>query len=108
MSGQQVQTSFDKGVQRFTWLMIRFMMVMVPFVFVVNGALKQDSNTGQMLFTVAEQIAQLSINMTLHPGDLILTGTPAGTGGESGTFLKTGDVVKLWIEGIGEFGNRIA
>jgi 2-keto-4-pentenoate hydratase/2-oxohepta-3-ene-1,7-dioic acid hydratase in catechol pathway len=74
----------------------------------VNGALKQDSNTGQMLFTVAEQIAQLSINMTLHPGDLILTGTPAGTGGESGTFLKAGDVVKLWIEGIGEFENRIA
>jgi 2-keto-4-pentenoate hydratase/2-oxohepta-3-ene-1,7-dioic acid hydratase in catechol pathway len=74
----------------------------------VNGALKQDSNTGQMLFSVAEQIAQLSINMTLHPGDLILTGTPAGTGGESGNFLKAGDVVKLWIEGIGEFENRIA
>ncbi|MDE2375319.1 MAG: fumarylacetoacetate hydrolase family protein, partial [Hyphomicrobiales bacterium] len=74
----------------------------------VNGALKQDSNTGQMLFTVAEQIAQLSINMTLHPGDLILTGTPAGTGGESGNFLKAGDVVKLWIEGIGELENRIA
>ena len=74
----------------------------------VNGALKQDSNTAKMLFTLAEQIAQLSINMTLHPGDLILTGTPAGTGGESGAFLKSGDVVKLWIEGIGEFENEIA
>ena len=74
----------------------------------VNGELKQDSNTHKMLFTLAEQIEQLSINMTLHPGDLILTGTPAGTGAESGEFLKAGDEVKVWIEGIGEFSNRIA
>jgi len=74
----------------------------------VNGELKQDSNTGKMLFTLAEQIEHLSINMTLHPGDLILTGTPSGTGAESGTFLKAGDVVKLWIENIGEIENRMA
>ena len=74
----------------------------------VNGALKQDSNTAKMLFTLAEQIEQLSINMTLYPGDLVLTGTPSGTGAESGTFLKAGDVVKLWIENIGEFENRMA
>jgi 2-keto-4-pentenoate hydratase/2-oxohepta-3-ene-1,7-dioic acid hydratase in catechol pathway len=74
----------------------------------VNGVLKQDSNTDKMLFTLAEQIEQLSINMALHPGDLILTGTPAGTGAESGEFLKSGDVVKIWIEGIGEFENKIA
>ena len=74
----------------------------------VNGALKQDSNAGKMLFTLAEQIEQLSINMTLQPGDLILTGTPAGTGAESGEFLKAGDLVKIWIEGIGEFSNKIA
>jgi 2-keto-4-pentenoate hydratase/2-oxohepta-3-ene-1,7-dioic acid hydratase in catechol pathway len=74
----------------------------------VNGVPKQDSNTEKMLFTLAEQIAQLSINMTLHPGDLILTGTPSGTGAESGEFLKSGDVVKVWIEGIGEFENKIA
>jgi 2-keto-4-pentenoate hydratase/2-oxohepta-3-ene-1,7-dioic acid hydratase in catechol pathway len=74
----------------------------------VNGELKQDSNTGKMLFTLAEQIEQLSINMTLHPGDLILTGTPSGTGAESGNFLKAGDVVKLWIEKIGEIENRMA
>jgi 2-keto-4-pentenoate hydratase/2-oxohepta-3-ene-1,7-dioic acid hydratase in catechol pathway len=73
----------------------------------VNDVLKQDSNTGKMLFTLAEQIAQLSINMTLHPGDLILTGTPSGTGAESGEFLKSGDVVKIWIEGIGALSNRI-
>jgi 2-keto-4-pentenoate hydratase/2-oxohepta-3-ene-1,7-dioic acid hydratase in catechol pathway len=74
----------------------------------VNGELKQDSNTSNMLFSVAEQIAQLSIGLTLHPGDLILTGTPSGVGAERGEFLKAGDVVKIWIEGIGEFSNRFA
>ncbi len=74
----------------------------------VNDALKQDSNTAKMLFSLAEQIEQLAINMTLHPGDIILTGTPAGTGAESGEFLEAGDVVKVWIEGIGEFSNKIA
>ncbi|MGB6536130.1 MAG: fumarylacetoacetate hydrolase family protein [Xanthobacteraceae bacterium] len=73
----------------------------------VNGELKQNSNTGKMLFSVAEQIEQLSVNMTLHPGDVILTGTPSGTGAESGTFLKPGDLVKLWIENIGEIENRM-
>ena len=73
----------------------------------VNGELKQDSNTRKMLFSLAEQIEQLSINLTLHPGDMILTGTPAGTGAESGEFLKAGDVVKVWIEGIGEFSSKI-
>jgi 2-keto-4-pentenoate hydratase/2-oxohepta-3-ene-1,7-dioic acid hydratase in catechol pathway len=74
----------------------------------VNGELKQNSNTAKMLFTLAEQIEQLSINMTLYPGDLILTGTPSGTGAESGTFLKAGDVVKLWVEKVGEIENRMA
>jgi 2-keto-4-pentenoate hydratase/2-oxohepta-3-ene-1,7-dioic acid hydratase in catechol pathway len=68
---------------------------------------KLGLKTDKMLFTLAEQIAQLSINMTLQPGDLVLTGTPAGTGGESGDFIKSGDVVKLWIEGVGEFENKI-
>jgi 2-keto-4-pentenoate hydratase/2-oxohepta-3-ene-1,7-dioic acid hydratase in catechol pathway len=74
----------------------------------VNGVLKQDSNTSDMIYTLAEQIEQLSTNMTLHPGDLILTGTPAGVGAGRGEFLKAGDVVKLWIEKIGEISNRIA
>ena len=74
----------------------------------VNGVLKQDSNSGSMIFTLAEQIEQLSAGMTLHPGDLILTGTPAGVGAGRGEFLKAGDVVKLWIENIGEIENRMA
>jgi 2-keto-4-pentenoate hydratase/2-oxohepta-3-ene-1,7-dioic acid hydratase in catechol pathway len=74
----------------------------------VNGVLKQDSNSASMIFNLAEQIEQLSAGMTLHPGDLILTGTPAGVGAGRGEFLKAGDVVKLWIEKIGELENRMA
>jgi 2-keto-4-pentenoate hydratase/2-oxohepta-3-ene-1,7-dioic acid hydratase in catechol pathway len=73
----------------------------------VNGVLKQDSNTSEMIFTLAEQIEQLSAGMTLHPGDIILTGTPAGVGAGRDEFLKAGDVVKLWIEKIGEIENRM-
>ena len=74
----------------------------------VNGVLKQDSNTAQMIFNLAEQIAHLSSRLTLHPGDLILTGTPAGVGAGRGEFLKAGDTVKLWIEKIGEISNKMA
>jgi 2-keto-4-pentenoate hydratase/2-oxohepta-3-ene-1,7-dioic acid hydratase in catechol pathway len=73
----------------------------------VNGVLKQDSNTSDMIFTLAEQIEQLSAGMTLYPGDLILTGTPAGVGAGRGEFLKAGDTVKLWVEKIGEIENRM-
>jgi 2-keto-4-pentenoate hydratase/2-oxohepta-3-ene-1,7-dioic acid hydratase in catechol pathway len=68
----------------------------------VNDQVMQDSHTGKMIFSTAEQIAMLSSRVTLYPGDLILTGTPAGVGMPRRTFLKAGDTVKLWIEGIGE------
>jgi 2-keto-4-pentenoate hydratase/2-oxohepta-3-ene-1,7-dioic acid hydratase in catechol pathway len=74
----------------------------------VNGVLKQDSNTKDMIFNLAEQIARLSDGMTLHPGELVLTGTPAGVGSARGEYLKAGDVVKLWIENIGELTNKMA
>ena len=74
----------------------------------VNDVLKQDSNTSDMIFNLAEQIEQLSDGMTLYPGDLILTGTPAGVGAGRGEFLKAGDTVRLWIEKIGEISNRMA
>jgi 2-keto-4-pentenoate hydratase/2-oxohepta-3-ene-1,7-dioic acid hydratase in catechol pathway len=74
----------------------------------VNDVLKQDSNTGNMIYTLAEQIAQLSNRLTLHPGDVIMTGTPAGVGAGRGEFLKPGDVVKLWIEKIGTLTNTMA
>jgi 2-keto-4-pentenoate hydratase/2-oxohepta-3-ene-1,7-dioic acid hydratase in catechol pathway len=74
----------------------------------VNDALKQDSNTNDMIFNVAEQIERLSDGMTLYPGDLILTGTPAGVGSARGEFLKPGDVVKIWIEKIGTLTTKLA
>jgi len=70
--------------------------------------IKQDSNTGEMIFNLAEQIAHLSSRITLYPGDLILTGTPAGVGTGRGEFLKAGDVVKIWIEGIGSISNKMS
>ena len=74
----------------------------------VNGAIKQDSNTAKMIFTLAEQLSQLSTYVTLYPGDLILTGTPSGVGAARREFLKPGDTVKLWIEGIGTLENKMA
>jgi 2-keto-4-pentenoate hydratase/2-oxohepta-3-ene-1,7-dioic acid hydratase in catechol pathway len=74
----------------------------------VNGVLKQDSNTSDMIFNLAEQIARLSEGTTLHPGDLILTGTPAGVGAGRGEFLKKGDLVKIWIEKIGDLTTKLA
>jgi 2-keto-4-pentenoate hydratase/2-oxohepta-3-ene-1,7-dioic acid hydratase in catechol pathway len=74
----------------------------------VNGTLKQDSNSSNMIFNVAEQIERLSNAMTLYPGDLILTGTPAGVGAARGEFLKPGDVVEIWIEKIGTLTTKFA
>lgn len=67
----------------------------------VNGAVKQDARTSGMIFSIAEQIATASRIMTLDPGDVILTGTPAGVGAPKGTFLNVGDRVDAEIEGIG-------
>lgn len=73
----------------------------------VNDVLMQDSSTDQMIFNVAEQIAWLSSRLTLQPGDLILTGSPAGVGVPHGRFLKAGDTVRLWIERVGEMSHRM-
>ncbi len=68
----------------------------------IGDEVMQDSNTGQMIFDTAEQIAMLSSRVTLQPGDLVLTGTPAGVGMGRKRFLQPGERVRLWIEGIGE------
>lgn len=73
----------------------------------VNGKVKQDSHTSKMIFTAAEQISHLSTRLTLQPGDLILTGTPAGVGMARREFLKPGDVVTVEIEKIGRLETRI-
>ena len=67
----------------------------------VNGQIKQDGRSSQMIFSIAEQIATASRIMTLDPGDVLLTGTPAGVGSPKQTFLSVGDQVDAEIEGIG-------
>jgi 2-keto-4-pentenoate hydratase/2-oxohepta-3-ene-1,7-dioic acid hydratase in catechol pathway len=73
----------------------------------VDGQIKQDSNTSRMIFTVAEQISYLSSRISLYPGDLILTGTPAGVGAERGESLSLGQKVRIEIEKIGELTTTI-
>jgi 2-keto-4-pentenoate hydratase/2-oxohepta-3-ene-1,7-dioic acid hydratase in catechol pathway len=67
----------------------------------VNGVLKQNASTSLMIWNVAEQIAEISTVTTLEPGDLILTGTPAGAAYPHGPFLKAGDRIDAEIERIG-------
>jgi 2-keto-4-pentenoate hydratase/2-oxohepta-3-ene-1,7-dioic acid hydratase in catechol pathway len=73
----------------------------------VNGETKQDSNTSQMVFPVAAVVAFLSKFVTLEPGDIIATGTPAGVGSARGEFLKPGDLVEATIERIGTLENPV-
>lgn len=75
----------------------------------VNGAIKQEATTADMIFTVAAIIESLSRGLTLEPGDIIATGTPEGVGlGRTPQeFLAAGDVVETEIEGIGVMRNRV-
>jgi 2-keto-4-pentenoate hydratase/2-oxohepta-3-ene-1,7-dioic acid hydratase in catechol pathway len=73
----------------------------------VNDEKKQDSLVDGLIFKVPELIEYLSRRMTLRPGDVIATGTPAGVGRPKGTFLKSGDVVKIEISGIGTLENPV-
>ncbi|XP_033757150.1 LOW QUALITY PROTEIN: fumarylacetoacetate hydrolase domain-containing protein 2-like [Pecten maximus] len=75
----------------------------------VNGVVKQDSNTNQLVHRSAAMVSFISRFMTLKPGDLILTGTPPGVGvfRKPPEFLKRGDVVECEIEGIGSVINKV-
>ena len=74
----------------------------------VNEEVRQNGNTASMIFKIDELIAELSRYVTLEPGDVILTGTPAGVGKgmTPPTFLKQGDTVKVSIESIGTLVNK--
>jgi 2,4-didehydro-3-deoxy-L-rhamnonate hydrolase len=76
----------------------------------LNGEVLQESRTSRLIFGVAELVAYVSAVMTLEPGDLILTGTPAGVGvfREPKVALAPGDVVEVEIEGIGVLRNAVA
>jgi 2-keto-4-pentenoate hydratase/2-oxohepta-3-ene-1,7-dioic acid hydratase in catechol pathway len=75
----------------------------------LNGEVRQDSNTADMVFSIAEIIEDLSRHMTLEPGDLILTGTPEGVimGLSEKNWLKPGDEVVVAIERLGESRNKM-
>lgn len=68
----------------------------------VNDELMQDSSSSNLIFSMAEQIAHLSTRLTLMPGDVIATGTPAGCGAARGRFLQPGDRVRVWVQNVGE------
>jgi 2-keto-4-pentenoate hydratase/2-oxohepta-3-ene-1,7-dioic acid hydratase in catechol pathway len=68
----------------------------------VNGVVRQDGNTREMGATVPQLLEYISANMTLLPGDVIVTGTPPGIGS-----LQVGDVVTVEVEGIGDLTNRV-
>ncbi|HTZ09617.1 MAG TPA: fumarylacetoacetate hydrolase family protein [Acidimicrobiales bacterium] len=76
----------------------------------VNGDLRQDASTAQMLFSCAEQVAYLSTVFTLEPGDVLSTGTPAGVGQsfDPPRWLVPGDVVRIEVEGVGVLENPVA
>jgi len=76
---------------------------------IVSGEVLQDSTTANLIFGVDEIIAYISQTITLEPGDLILTGTPAGVGvfRTPKRLLRDGDVVTIEIEGLGELTNPV-
>jgi 2-keto-4-pentenoate hydratase/2-oxohepta-3-ene-1,7-dioic acid hydratase in catechol pathway len=67
----------------------------------LNGKTVQDANTSELIWDEGHMIGFLTSRLTLYPGDVISTGTPAGTGAERQTFLKPGDIMTFEIEGIG-------
>jgi 2-keto-4-pentenoate hydratase/2-oxohepta-3-ene-1,7-dioic acid hydratase in catechol pathway len=75
----------------------------------VNGVVKQDANTSDMIYAVDALISWLSVGMTLLPGSLIATGTPEGVGfaRQPPEFLRPGDLVEAEVEGIGTLSNRM-
>jgi len=75
----------------------------------VNGELRQNSNTSDMIFSVAESISYISQYMTLKPGDVISTGTPEGVvmGMKEKNWLKPGDEVTVEVKGLGKCTNRM-
>jgi 2-keto-4-pentenoate hydratase/2-oxohepta-3-ene-1,7-dioic acid hydratase in catechol pathway len=73
----------------------------------VNGEERQRARTDDLIHDVYEQIAYLSTVMTLMPGDVLATGTPAGIGAPTQRWLKPGDVVRATVEGLGSIENTI-
>jgi acylpyruvate hydrolase len=73
----------------------------------IDGELLQQGTTANLIFGPAELVAWLSRTMTLLPGDIIATGTPAGVGAAQGRFLRVGNTVEVEIDGLGTLRNRV-
>ena len=73
----------------------------------VNSQTRQKSNTSMMIYSANEIVSFLSHLMTLEPGDIICTGTPAGVGHATGNYLKAGDVIECQIETLGKLTNKM-
>ncbi|HEY0297060.1 MAG TPA: fumarylacetoacetate hydrolase family protein [Bordetella sp.] len=75
----------------------------------INGELRQDSNTSRLIFDIPTLIETISAGITLQPGDVIATGTPAGVGigFTPPKFVKTGDVMRIEITGLGSLTNEV-
>lgn len=73
----------------------------------VNSEVRQNASTAQMIYPVADIVSFLSHIMTLEPGDVIATGTPAGVGAAIGAFLEAGDVIECTVEKLGTLTNTL-
>ena len=121
VSARDVQTGhkqwyFGKGMDGFTpmgpWIVTADEIAFPPALRItstVNGELRQDSNTALFINTISDVLEELTAGMTLLPGTIIATGTPAGVGMgfDPPKFLKPGDVVECSIEGIGTLRNTV-
>jgi len=79
----------------------------LEMVLTVNGEERQRDKTSGMIYNIFQQIAYLTTVMTLLPGDVLATGTPAGVGIAHGKFLRDGDVVRVEITGLGVIENKV-
>jgi 2-keto-4-pentenoate hydratase/2-oxohepta-3-ene-1,7-dioic acid hydratase in catechol pathway len=93
---------FDTFCPLGPWIETTFDPTDVGVTAQVNGEVRQDGRTSQMIFDVGTLISYISRVMTLMPGDLILTGTPAGVGP-----IQAGDVVEVAVDGIGKLSNPV-
>lgn len=80
----------------------------LPIRCAVNGEVRQDDTTANLIFDVPALVAYLSSMLTLQPGDLVFTGTPEGVGLPTKNFLRRGDVVETTIDGVGTIRNVCA
>lgn len=102
--------SLDSGTPLGPWLVTKDEIPdphNLSLVTTVNGEVRQNDNTRNMIFKIPEILEYASQDITLRPGDVISTGTPAGVGLGTGKYLKKGDVVSIKVEGVGELSNPV-